>query len=157
MSATEHIDKQLYEQDFVGWVNETAQALRNHQFEKLDLEHLIEEVESMGRQEQSELTDRLAQLLAHLLKWQFQPIAHDHHGHSWKNSIVEQRYQIVRLIKKNPSLKPFIDEAYTDAWELGRIFASRETTYNLEIFPEQPTFNYEQAMQEDWLPIPVEK
>jgi hypothetical protein len=156
-AVAKHIDQKLYDQDFVAWVDKTAQILRNRQFNELDLEHLIEEVEDMGGHIKRELTNRLAQLIAHLLKWQFQPVAHDHYGRSWKGSIVEQRYQIERLIKKNPSLKPFIAEAYGDSWELGRIIAARETGYDLPVFPEQPTFSYEQAMQEEWLPTPIEK
>ncbi len=39
-----HALKQLYEIDDSQWLGETISLLRNHQFQQLDLEHLIEEL-----------------------------------------------------------------------------------------------------------------
>ena len=42
-------------------------------FCRLVLEHIAEEIEDVGKSEQRELETRMAVLLAHLLKWQYQP------------------------------------------------------------------------------------
>ncbi len=44
-----HDLKQLYEIDDSQWLGETVSLLRNHQFSQLDLEHLIEELEDLGK------------------------------------------------------------------------------------------------------------
>jgi hypothetical protein len=62
-----------YEADVVMWANEQARLIRAGRFELLDLAHVAEEIEDVGKSEQRELASRMAVLLAHLLKWQYQP------------------------------------------------------------------------------------
>jgi hypothetical protein len=69
-----------YETDVVAWANEQAAFLRAGDFSALDIEHNADEVEDVGKSEQRELETRLALLLCHLLKWQFQP---QRRGASW--------------------------------------------------------------------------
>jgi hypothetical protein len=64
---------QLYEKDFYAWANKNAELLRTGKLSEVDAENIAEELETMGRSEKRELTNRLAVLLAHLLKWVFQP------------------------------------------------------------------------------------
>lgn len=65
----------LYEKDFYAWTQQQAQFLRERAWEKLDLPHWIEEMESLGRQQRQELRNQLGVLVGHLLKWEYQPQA----------------------------------------------------------------------------------
>ncbi len=58
----------LYEQDILLWVEDTVNKLKNHDFENLDIDNLIDEVESLGISQKKELISRLMVLLEHLLK-----------------------------------------------------------------------------------------
>ena len=69
-----------YEKDIVAWANEQASFIRAGRFDLLDLENIAEEIEDVGKSEQRELESRMAVLLAHLLKWEFQP---ERRGVSW--------------------------------------------------------------------------
>ena len=62
-----------YETDFYAWTHDQATRLRTHDFARLDIDNLIEEIETMGPSERRQLTNRLEVLLIHLLKWTFQP------------------------------------------------------------------------------------
>jgi hypothetical protein len=62
----------LYENDFYAWTQEQAQLLRHHQWSQLGLPNLIEEIESLGRQQRAELRSRLKVLIGNLLKWEYQ-------------------------------------------------------------------------------------
>ena len=62
-----------YNDDVLLWSREQAELLRSGQFSKLDIEHLADEIEDVGKSEKRELASRMAVLLAHLLKWQHQP------------------------------------------------------------------------------------
>ncbi len=62
-----------YETDVLAWSSEQARLLRAGQFGLLDLEHIAEEIEDVGKSEQRELASRLAVLMAHLLQWHSQP------------------------------------------------------------------------------------
>lgn len=105
-----------YETDFYGWTEHQASLLRAGRFGEIDREHLIEEIESMGRSERAELENQLAVLLAHLLKWRHQPVLR---SRGWQLTIIEQRRQIARLLRRNPSLQyrvaESLEEAYGDA------------------------------------------
>ena len=85
----------LYEQDYHAWAQETAQLIRQGRFLEVDVEHLAEEIEDMGASRERELESRLGVLLAHLLKWRYQP---ERRGASWEAAIKEQRQRILRLL-----------------------------------------------------------
>ena len=53
----------LYERDFYAWANEQAALLRDGKLAQADIEHIAEEIESMGRTEKRELVSRLTVLL----------------------------------------------------------------------------------------------
>ena len=105
----------LYDRGSYAWSNKQAQFLRTHQFTDADIEHIAEEIESMGRGEKCELVNRLAVLLLHLLKWRFQPAMR---GNSWRLSIEEQGYRLADHLADNPSLRPKLPEALTAAYRL---------------------------------------
>ena len=145
MSAT----ADLYEQDFYAWTMKNAELLRRRQLTEVDLEHLAEELESMGKSERRELMSRLTQLLLHLLKWRLQPALRTR---SWLVSIQNQRIAIGKLLKDSPSLKaalePFYAEAYADAVSL----AEAETGIDRKDFPASCPFTLEQALSDRFLP-----
>ena len=45
----------LYEADFYGWTQDTADRLRRNDFSQIDLAALVEEVEDMGKRQKSEI------------------------------------------------------------------------------------------------------
>lgn len=135
----------LYDRDFFAWTQDQADALRRRSVNEIDWENLLEEVESLGRQQQSELTSHMAVLLAHLLKWRVQPARR---SRSWGLTILEQRAQAERLMRDNPSLKPRLDDILADAYKLARLRAARETRLSLANFPEASPFDWNAAMTE---------
>ena len=80
-----------YDSDFYAWANEQAALLRAGRLGQADIEHIAQEIESMGRTEKRELVSRLRVLLRHLLNWRFQPTGR---GSSWKASIRVQRLDL---------------------------------------------------------------
>ena len=56
-------NKTLYEQDFYLWIRTTINQLQARQFERVDLENLLEELASMGRSEKRKIENLLIQLL----------------------------------------------------------------------------------------------
>lgn len=91
-----------YETDFVAWTSEQAALLRTGQLSDLDLEHIAEEIEDLGRHYKRELGSRLKQLIAHLLKWRYQK---ERRSTSWRRTINHQRYEIAEVLKDAPSLR----------------------------------------------------
>ena len=140
---------QAYEKDIVAWANEQAKLLRAGHYDLLDLEHIAEEIEDVGKSEQRELANRMAVLLAHLLKWQFQP---GRRGASWERTIREQRRAIDKRLMRTPSLRPMLtdDDWLTEIWADAVSAAASET--GLADFPETCPWSATDVLRVDWLP-----
>ncbi|NCJ05246.1 DUF29 family protein [Synechococcales cyanobacterium C] len=123
----------LYETDFYAWTLEQSKLLKEGDFKHLDLVNLVEEIESLGKQQRQELRSRLGVLIGHLLKWDYQP---EKRSKSWRVTIREQRREILQLLKENPSLKPYLEEAITQAHESGLDLVVKETPLDYRDLPE---------------------
>lgn len=138
-----------YEQDFYGWTQEQASLLRSGRLHEADLAHLIEEIEAMGRSERRALESALGRLLQHLLKWQFQPLLR---SRSWELTIRNQRREVLKTLRDNPSLKSRQDEIYSDAYETARGWAEVETGLDERVFPASCPWSLEAVLKEGFLP-----
>ncbi len=135
-----------YDRDFYAWTQTQSTHLRRHDTQHLDWENLAEEIEAIGRQERQELINRLRVLLGHLLKWHYQP---QNRSHSWEATIALQRDDIADLLRDNPSLKPFLTEAFADSYKKGRLLAIAETNLPAKTFPIEPPFDLDYALTAD--------
>jgi len=145
------MSKTFYDQDFYSWTRQQANLLRQRQFEQLDLSHLVEELEDLGNRHYDQLESRLMQLVAHLLKWQVQ---HGKRTNSWRATIRVQRTAIAKLLRRNPGLKPRLEEALVESWSEARDLAIAETDLPDEQFPLSSPFSVEQVLSPDFWPEP---
>ncbi len=138
-----------YEKDVVAWAREQAALLRSGNFSALDIAHIAEEIEDVGKSEQRELASRMTVLLAHLLKWQFQPLFG---GNSWSQTIKVQRKGIHRAIEATPSLKTSLESQswLEGAWDDAVALAMKET--GISNFPEFCPWSMDEVLTESWLP-----
>ncbi|MEN8236161.1 MAG: DUF29 domain-containing protein [Pseudomonadota bacterium] len=126
--------KDDYEMDFYGWTRKQAALLQKQEFEKLDITHLIEEMDSLGRSEKRSLESHISILFMHLLKIKYQP---EKHTRSWDNSVKNSIFQSQKILKENPSLKPKLDSISKDAYYSARLNASSETGLRESTFPKK--------------------
>ena len=142
--------RSTYYTDFFAWANEQAALLRSGKLTEADIEHIAEEIESMGRTEKRELVNRLIVLLAHLLKWKFQP---KQRGRSWLLTIKEQRNGVADHLADNPSLKSKTEEAMNTAYRSAILLAAKETAIDEDGFPAACPWTFEQATDVEFWPI----
>ena len=138
-----------YENDFLLWIEKQAALLRAEKFGELDLENLIEEIDSMGRSLRRELHSRLTVLLMHLLKCQFQP---EKKSSSWQGSIMEQRSDIELLLIDNPSLRREVEKSATTRYPNAVKRAVIETGLPRSTFPALMPYSAEQLLDEEFTP-----
>lgn len=138
-----------YDADIVAWANEQARLIRAGRFDLLDLEHIAEEIEDVGKSEQRELANRMAVLLAHLLKWKYQP---ERQGNSWARTIKEQRKRVQIRLEDTPSLSGKVHDLkwFSDVWADAVSQAIIET--GLSDFPEACPWTIQEVLNHDWLP-----
>ena len=141
--------KNLYEADFLQWIETTVEQLKAQDYANVDWENLVDEIETMGRSERSSLKSNLVVVLMHLLKWQYQS---ERRSNSWKGSIAEHRRRIRNELKDSSSLKPYLeeifDECYVDAVEQ----AIAETDLPAETFPISCPYTVSATLDSSYLP-----
>jgi len=138
-----------YESDFYGWTLEQADLIRSGHSSQLDFENLLEEIESMGRSEKRALESSLKVLLAHLLKWKYQP---SYRGKSWELTIKEQRRKVSRILKENPSLKSKLSDAITNAYGDSVFLAVKETGLDENAFPQECPWDFDEFISDTFYP-----
>ena len=141
----------LYDQDFYAWTQEQAALLREGKWHELDLANLAEEIESLGKRETRELEHRLEVLVLHLLKWRYQPDKR-RTGHSWEDTIREQRRRLARLLTQNRTLRDTVPSVLDESYAYVRARASRQTRLPLITFPETCPWNHKQVLDTDFWP-----
>ena len=138
----------LYQQDYFLWLNATAQLLRSRQFDDVDWDNLIEEIEAMSGSQRREIKNRLIVLLMHLLKYQYQP---ERRSSSWRGTILEQRRQIESLLEDSPSLKTYYLEIFANCYKNAISDATNETLLPLQTFPVESPFFPEDVINPDFI------
>ena len=126
-------DASLYDEDFFLWTRHQARLLREKRFDELDLGNLVDEVESVGRSERREIRNRMAVLIAQLLKWKYQP---GKRTPSWRTTIRDQREELDEVMADSPSLRPYPSQNLPRAYGAARLKAAAETGIDFTLFPE---------------------
>jgi hypothetical protein len=165
MEQTTQRLKELYEKDFYLWVQENLRLLKNKEYNLVDWENLLEEIEDMARRELRSLINLMAIIMEHLYKWEnYRESAYI--GSGWKKSILNARKEVLKLFKDEPSLKAkaqekeILQRAWEDAvldliaWFKGnerlalRHFGRFPTEKD---FPQECPYTFEQIMEyEPW-------
>lgn len=145
-----------YESDVIAWAQEQVRLLRAGRFTELDVEHIADEIEDVGKSEKRELKSRMIVLLSHLLKWEHQP---ERQGNSWKRTINVQRRDVRACLKETPSLKPDLQnrEWWESVWVGALDMAVKETGFSFEVFPEECPWTVEQVLGENYWPGSMEQ
>ena len=139
----------LYSTDYTEWLRSQIANLEAGKWNELDIPHLIEELEGLNRSNERELESYLVVLLAHLLKWEYQP---QMRSGSWRGSIVNSRNRIAKIFKQQPSLRSRLVEFIPDAYEEAKEWAAEETGMKIGLFPETCPYLGLDILSKDWLP-----
>jgi hypothetical protein len=135
-----------YEHDLYAWSKTQADLLRRRAANEIDWTNLADELEDMGKSTRRELGSRLEVLLAHLLKWRYQP---ELQCGSWRGSIREQRYRIKDILDDSPSLQSWAEQHLDKAYDRARVKALEET--RVLHMPGMP-WSIEQVLDDGFLP-----
>jgi hypothetical protein len=142
----------LYEADYQCWLDETVVQLKAQDFGSLDLENLIEEIESLGKRDKRALSSYLMRLCEHLLKIKYWQSERATCFRGWDLEIANFRLQIQAILMDSPSLKSYLDENFEAAYTNGRRLFLKASQLKASLIPQEPDFTLEQALDENWLP-----
>ena len=140
-----------YDDDVLLWSQQQARLLREGRFAELDIEHLADEIEDVGKSEKRELASRCAVLFAHLLKWRFQPSIR---SDSWLATVRVQRARVALALKETPSLKAVMRHPNwrRDVWLDALSQARKDMRAKADLLPDEPPWSIEDALDPDFWP-----
>lgn len=130
--------------DFAAWIYDQAAALKEGRFSDLDVDDLVDEVESLAKRDFKKLRSHIRVVLMHMLKWDYQPERRDV---SWRNSINASRERVWSELASSPSFRPRTGEAIEQAFPIARLQAWDETgVFKLEREPTSCPYSWEEVM-----------
>ncbi|PZV26684.1 MAG: DUF29 domain-containing protein [Snowella sp.] len=149
----------LYDSDFQVWIEKTIDCLEKQQFNRLDIQHLIEELTDLGRSDRKELESNLMILMAHLLKLKIQNNVPEQMKGSWYDSVVEHRQRVYKNLRDTPSLKNYLETAIQSAYPDARKVAIKEGKLaklgvpipSEVVYPITCPFTLEEVLDEDFM------
>jgi hypothetical protein len=142
----------LYDVDYQVWLDQTVAQLRSQDFSNIDLENLIEEIESLGKSDKRAISSYLMRLCEHLLKIKYWESEQETCLRGWKVEVRNFRLQIQSILKDSPSLKNHLRENFLAAYQNGRELFLDSSELDGTLIPKAPEFTLEQTLDEDWLP-----
>lgn len=147
LAKTELIN--LYEIDDHLWLEETIKLLKANCLDALDIEHLIEELESLSRAEKAKVARFLELIIIHLLLCQFWTEEAEYNLNHWKTELISFRSQIERLLTTN--LRNHLADELPKIYQKSLKYVKQKTEFKVN-FPDNCPYNMEQLLNEDWLP-----
>jgi hypothetical protein len=135
----------LYEQDETEWLDLMAELIDEGRYEELDFRNLSEYLKDMARRDRREVESRLRVLIAHLLKWTYQP---ERRSRSWGATIIEQQEELILLLESGTLRKhatAILSKVYSRA--VGQ--ARAETGLPGETFPAECPWTLDQLESTD--------
>ncbi len=137
--------KELHNQDLNLWFEQIATSIKNRDFENMDWDGLLEEIEDMGASEKRALRSYTRRLIDHILKLKYWNSEKDYNQKHWEREVVNFRYEIGQILKESPSLKNYLQQNYQD-WYVNSVKAmQREFT-----IPDDNFVSSETIMSEDY-------
>lgn len=141
----------LYEQDYVAWLDLTLTQLKQQNLSSLDWKNLIEEIESLGREQRHKVESYLLRLLIHLLLYQYWETERTWSGKGWEKEIDNFRLELDLLLESqvlHNHLVSILEKDYAKARKL----ATQKSNLSSVTFPESCPYSLEQILDFGWLP-----
>ncbi|EWY35815.1 hypothetical protein N825_34200 [Skermanella stibiiresistens SB22] len=125
----------LYDTDFAAWTEQQADLLRSGQLDAVDIDHIAEEIESLGRSELRAMESALMRIVEHLLKLAHSPASDPRDG--WRESVTVQRLEYEALADDNPGLvgRVRLPTVYDRARRLAGVSLERHDGLPMSILP----------------------
>jgi hypothetical protein len=141
--------RQLYDQDYVLWLEQMAQQLRDRNVDALDWQHLLEEIEDLGRAQKNAVESYLRQLLKHLLLYGYWVEQKDYCGEGWADEIDNFRNEL-EILLRSKTLYNYAESIFEATYEKARRSAVKKT--KLDIFPAQCPYPLKRVLDLEFLP-----
>ena len=136
----------LYLRDETAWLEAMAELIAAREYSELDYDNLREYLTDMAIRDRREVWSRLVVLIAHHLKWEFQP---NSRSDSWRRTIKEQRRELTMILESGV-LRKHAETVLASAYHAAVEDAADETGLPLSAFPAKSKHS-----ASEWVALPV--
>ncbi len=152
MTLAQDVKTSLYEEDYLLWLEHVVAQLRQNDFDGLDIANLIEELGDLGKSEKHAVASYLMHLCEHILKLKYWYSERDRCFRGWTVEVTNFRFQLQRRLKSSPSLRGYLEEIFAEEYGNGRKLFLTASGLEANTVPEQPCFDFKDALDQNWLP-----
>jgi len=145
-------EKSLYDTEFQFWIDKTVEQLKAQDFTSLDLVNLIDEVESIGREQKRKLWTYLRAICEYLITHQYARPGHDRFYPELEANILNFQFEAESILDDSPSLVEYLQERFDQTYREARELAIIQSSLTADKIPETPWFTLSQGLDEDWFP-----
>jgi hypothetical protein len=147
----------LYDEDYHAWAVGQAEALRGLAKSRwngpLDLEHLAEEVEDLGKAERNTVLSQVERIIGHALKLEYSRAQEPRR--QWILSVAKARREVARHLTR--SLRRMLDAELPAMYRSERSLTGRAPRVYDEpdaaaALPDECPYALDQILDEDWFP-----
>jgi hypothetical protein len=144
--------RQLYENDFVLWLEEQALALKERRSAALDWDNLAEEIEGLVRSDRRALKSFLQNTLLHMLELAYWEAERERNQRQWRDHLINARDGIAGIVEDSPSLERYIAEIFDASYQFARRRAENQIGCAL---PKKCEWTVEQVRSDTFYPTPA--
>ena len=150
VTLTKNRLQKLYEIDDYLWLQETLKLLKNNDFNSLDLENLIEELESLGRNSFNKVRSLLRQIIIHLLLLEHWQAEYELNHRHWMGEIIAVRDDLNNNL--TTTLNNKLNQELESIYNVSKRVVIQKTGLHQKLFSAHCPYSLEQLLNDSWYP-----
>lgn len=149
MSSVTHISIQdLYEIDDSLWLEETIKLLRENRFDELDLDHLITELDILGKSQYQAVKSWLYRIIIHLLLLEYWTVEYERNYRHWRSEIDAFRFDLNGRLTTNYQNK--LAEELEFIYHKAVKYVVNKSDLSIDSFPPECPYTLAQLLDDNW-------
>ncbi|MFM2063080.1 MAG: hypothetical protein RLZZ507_2750 [Cyanobacteriota bacterium] len=150
INITQNQLQKLYEIDDYLWLEETIKLLKTKNLENLDIDNLIEELESLGRNDVNKVRSLLKQIIIHILLLEYWQEEYERNYRHWQGEIIAFRDDLNNSL--TTTLKNKLSQELDNIYNVAVKIFSTKTGLSKNVFPPSCPYALEQLLDDNWYP-----
>jgi hypothetical protein len=144
--------QQLYETDYMLWLEITLEQIKHRQTDQIDWDNLAEEIEGLGIALHYKIDSYLRQLLIHLLLYKYWTIEREKSGSDWRDKIIDLQDELESLLEQSKTLYNYFLSRIDLIYLRARRGVIQKTQLDSSVFPEKCPFSESELLDFNFYP-----
>jgi hypothetical protein len=144
--------QQLYETDYMLWLEITLEEIKHRQTDQIDWDNLAEEIEELRIALHHKIDSYLRQLLIHLLLYKYWTTEQEKFGSDWRDKILDLQDELESLLEQSKTLYNYFLSRIDLIYFRARRGVIQKTQLDSSVFPEKCPFSESELLDFNFYP-----